>query len=197
MLLSKEDEVGLVLERYAQGSLSQLSIKILNEDLPVLREKLLGLLVKDNLKEMFSLQIDPDSFSDNLGGDDKVLKNLVIDAGEGPRVGDLLVVAALLGYNCSLSNDKEIYLKIFRYLIGKVSNGSLELLLQGIGENEDSAAGLLVGVFLESVFVGILDLYFGVQIIVLLRLSHQFCEVLLHLLFNAGFDGHYVRFIKI
>ena len=121
---------------------------------------------------MFSLQIDPDSFSDNLGGDDKVLKNLVIDAGEGSRVGDLLVVAALLGYNCSLSNDKEIYLKIFRYLIGKVSNGSLELLLQGIGENEDSAAGLLVGVFLESVFVGILDLYFGVQIIALLRLSH-------------------------
>lgn len=121
---------------------------------------------------MFSLQIDPDSFSDNLGGDDKVLKNLVIDADEGPRVGNLLVVAALLGYNCSLSNDKEIYLKIFRYLIGKVSNGSLELLLQGIGENEDSAAGLLVGVFLESVFVGILDLYFGVQIIALLRLSH-------------------------
>jgi hypothetical protein len=105
-----------------ESSIGQLLVELLNDDLSLLLEVLLAVPLESDSEDMLSALIDSGSLSDDLGRDDQIVEDFVVNAGQGSGVGDLLVVLALAGDDGSLGNGEEVHLLVLGDQVGVVSD---------------------------------------------------------------------------
>ncbi len=76
-------------ERDLESSVGQLLVELLDDDLSLLLEVLLAVPLESDSEDMLSALIDSGSLSDDLGRDNQIVEDFVVNAGQGSGVGDL------------------------------------------------------------------------------------------------------------
>lgn len=161
-------------ERDLESSVSQLLVELLDDDFSLLLEVILSGPLKSDLEDMLSALIDSGSLSDNLGRDNQIVKDFIINAGEGSGVWDLLVVLALVRDDGSLGNSEEVHLLVLREQVSVLSNNIDIFSLERVWEINDTTADFSIILGFEGVFISLSDLDLRESVLLLLGLSAEF-----------------------
>ncbi len=157
-----------------ESSIGQLLVELLNDDLSLLLEVLLAVPLESDSEDMLSALIDSGSLSDDLGRDDQIVEDFVVNAGQGSGVGDLLVVLALAGDDGSLGNGEEVHLLVLGDQVGVVSDNVNVFGLEWVWEIDNTAADFAIIAGFEGVFVGLSDFDLRESVLLLLGWAAEF-----------------------